>query len=385
MNLSQSFYAYLCQKYPKLQDEALESTIAPYLLSPHPIHLSEKIKDDIISTIKSFQALRDSSSFQGYAQDKWHDQFNPGNSGVFMSYDFHVTPEGSLKLIEINTNASFLGLGWEMNKFHKLAWNADFQITDLKNCFLNELKLAGFTKPLQKIVITDEKPREQRLYLEFVLYRELFKSFGYDCEIADVNEVDKLKTAELIYNRSTDFYMEEPQTLGLKQIYLNKTSVVSPHSYEYRLLADKENFIDWTSDSFWQLVQIEEKYKSQIQNVLPKTRNLTAENKDLIWSERKNLFFKPKRAFGSKSAFRGASVARKAFESLVEQESIAQEIIPPAELDLETPTGVQRFKYDLRCYAYRDQYQGCVGRIYQGQVTNLRTENGGFAPVLFDK
>ncbi len=383
MNLSQNFYAYLCQKYPKLQDEALESAIAPNLLSPYHVKLSPKVKSDVILTIEAFQALRDSSSFQKYMENKWGPLFNPGNNSVFMSYDFHVTPDEKLKLIEINTNASFLGLGWEMNQFFKHPWNADFQISDLKNCFLNELKLAGYTKQLKQIIITDENPKQQRLYLEFVLYRELFRSFGYDCEIADINEIDKLKTASLIYNRSTDFYMEEPQTSGLKELFLSKSCVVSPQPYEYRLLADKENFIDWSGTDFWNEVQLEETYKKVIQDVLPKTRVLTQENREQIWAERKGLFFKPKRAFGSKSAFRGASVARKAFDSLVEQNSLAQEIIPPAELQFETPTGLQTFKYDLRCYAYRDQYQGCVGRLYQGQVTNLRTEGGGFAPVLF--
>ena len=112
MNLSQNFYAYLCQKFPKLQDEALESLIAPNLLSPYHVKLSPQVKADVISTIEAFQALRDSSSFQEYMEKKWGPLFNPGNNSLFMSYDFHVTPDEKLKLIEINTNASFLALGW---------------------------------------------------------------------------------------------------------------------------------------------------------------------------------------------------------------------------------------------------------------------------------
>ena len=384
MTLSQNFYAYLCQKYPKLQDEALESVIAPNLLSPYPIKLAQKIRPDIISSIEAFQALRDLPRYQQYMVEKWGKLFDPGNNSLFMSYDFHVTPTGDLKLIEINTNASFLGLGWEMNQFFKLPWNADFKIADLKECFLNELKLAGYKKPLKKIVITDDKPSEQRLFLEFVLYREIFKAMGFDCEVADLSETEKLKSADLIYNRSTDFYFEDPSTAALKEIYLSKSAVVSPQAYEYRLLADKENFIDWSSEEFWNLIQLDEKYKNIIQSVLPKTRILTEANRDQIWAERKHLFFKPKRAFGSKSAFRGASIARKAFEDLVKHESLAQQMVPPAELTFETPSGPQQFKYDLRCYAYRNQYQGCVGRLYQGQVTNLRTEGGGFTPVIFE-
>lgn len=384
MTLSQNFYAYLCQKYPKLQDEALENVIAPNLLSPFQIKLEKSINSKIGLSIEAFHALRDLPSYQAYMKRKWGQMFDPGNNSLFMSYDFHVTPDGNLKLIEINTNASFLGLGWEMNQFFNLPWNTDFKITDLKNCFQQELAAAGFTKPLQKIIITDEKPNQQRLYLEFVLYREIFKAMGYDCEVADLTETTKLKTAELIYNRSTDFYFEEPLTAALKEIYLSKEAVVSPQPFEYRLLADKENFIDWSSEEFWNEIQLDEKYKNIIQSVLPKTRVLTETNRDQIWSERKQLFFKPKRAFGSKSAFRGASIAHKAFEDLVKHESLAQELVPPNELTFEMPTGPQKFKYDLRCYAYRNQYQGSVGRLYQGQVTNLRTEGGGFTPVLFE-
>ena len=138
MTLSQNFYAYLCQKYPKLQDEALESVIAPNLLSPYPIRLAQKLKPDIIKCIEAFQALRDLPQYQQYMEQKWGKMFDPGNNSLFMSYDFHVTPSEELKLIEINTNASFLGLGWEMNQFFKLPWNADFKITDLKECFLKE-------------------------------------------------------------------------------------------------------------------------------------------------------------------------------------------------------------------------------------------------------
>ena len=383
MNLSQSFYEYLCQKYPKLQGEAFENAVAPNLLSPHQIKLPAEQQSEIANTIKAFQKLRDSKSYQQWVEKKWGPQFNPGNLSLFMSYDFHVTADGGLKLIEINTNASFLGLGWEMNQFFKLPWNTDFKIEHLKNCMENEMHLAGIKNPLQKIVITDEHPSQQRLFLEFLLYREIFRSFGFDCEIADVRESEKLKTAQFIYNRSTDFYMEEPQTAALKEIFLSKQAVVSPQSYEYRILADKENFVEWSQDSFWNEVTIDQDVRDQILKVLPKTYIMTLENKAQVWADRKHLFFKPKRAFGSKSAFKGASISHKAFEDLIQHESLAQEFVQAPELEFVTPTGPQKFKYDLRCYAYGDQYQGCVGRIYQGQVTNLRTEGGGFAPVLF--
>ena len=43
------------------------------------------------------------------------DVFEPGNTGVMMGYDFHITPEGP-RLIEINTNAG----GALVNGLHTL-------------------------------------------------------------------------------------------------------------------------------------------------------------------------------------------------------------------------------------------------------------------------
>ena len=38
-------------------------------------------------------------------------------------------------------------------------------------------------------------------------------------------------------------------------------------------------------------------------------------------------------------------------------------------------------KSDVRCYVYDGQVQLIAARLYQGQTTNFRTANGGFAQV----
>jgi hypothetical protein len=43
------------------------------------------------------------------------------------------------------------------------------------------------------------------------------------------------------------------------------------------------------------------------------------------------------------------------------------------------------FKTDFRLFVYRCQVLAVSARLYQGQVTNLRTENGGFAKVCLPK
>ena len=38
-------------------------------------------------------------------------------------------------------------------------------------------------------------------------------------------------------------------------------------------------------------------------------------------------------------------------------------------------------KSDVRCYVYDGEVQLIAARLYQGQTTNFRTLNGGFAQV----
>ena len=42
---------------------------------------------------------------------------------------------------------------------------------------------------------------------------------------------------------------------------------------------------------------------------------------------------------------------------------------------------IMALKADVRCYAYDGQVQLIAARLYQGQTTNFRTVNGGFAQV----
>jgi hypothetical protein len=374
MSIASKFYSHLCQHYPGLQSELREEQISSQLLSPYEINLTHDLDIKIKSTIGAFNQLFENKAYKKLLQENSRAPFDPGNRGLFMSYDFHVTPEAELKLIEINTNASFLALGYEFSRMKGRPWNQNFKLEDLKLDILNEILLAGKRTPIQTLEIVDEKPSTQRLYSEFLVYRELFRSFGWACEIRDVQDVD---VCDFIYNRSTDFYFSEPQSAKIKGLFEAKKSVISPQPYEYFLCADKSNFVDWSQDQFWSQFQFPEKEKSLIRESLPKTQFLTSETVESIWNQRKHLFFKPKNSFGSKMSYKGASVSKKVFEELLQVGALAQELVTPQEVEFNN----EKFKYDLRCYAYRGKYYGCVARLYQGQVTNLKTINGGFATV----
>lgn len=362
--IKETFIHKITESFPELTVEQLRPLVADNLLSPFKIEISNSVLKQAKMVIKEFFSLRQSSSYQGRFSS--NPLINPKNHSILMSYDFHLTDDNQLKLIEINTNAAFLALGSFMNQAHQLR-GFDFEI--LKKDILNELLLFGKPNSNPKVSIIDENPREQRLYCEFLVYQQLFKSWGWDCQIKDLTQVDG--TEDFIYNRFTDFYLSEEKSKKLRELFQNKKVCFSPHPYEYLLLADKQRLIDISQNSLLNLPQI------------PFCQILNADTAEDIWAKRKNYFLKPLSSFGAKQSYRGATISRKMFDSLINGGFIAQEYIPPGERIFLTPDGEQKFKFDLRFYAYQDQFEFAVARLYQGQVTNLRTPWGGFAPVVY--
>ncbi len=370
MNLKASFVDYLIQKYPQFNLDLLQPLISENLLSPFQISLTTEIMDSIKSEIKKYWKLREwGVKNLGTRYDEMGLR-RPTNYAACMSYDFHLSSENQLELIEINTNASFLALGLELYQFLKLSEvSSNFNEKNIVDMFQVENRLAS-QKDLN-LTIIDEHPERQRLYVEFLIYQSLLRKNNIPCEIADITEIEKIKASTLIYNRYTDFYLQEPKSAEIKKLFNDSKINLSPNPYEYFLLADKERFIDWSAQT-----EVEKPL-----SLLP-TYDLGVEDKEKIWSERKQLFFKPKNAFGGKQTYRGASISRKVFESVTNSNFIAQRISPPSEIIVPHNNEKVNFKYDLRCYAYQDQLQLVVARLYQGQTTNLRTEGGGFAAIV---
>ncbi|NJC88430.1 MAG: hypothetical protein FIB02_07860 [Desulfuromonas sp.] len=71
-------------------------------------------------------------------------------------------------------------------------------------------------------------------------------------------------------------------------------------------------------------------------------------------------------------------MTRGRFEQLDPVTTLVQRLGPPSTTEV---PGFGPMKTDLRLYAYRNRILGVTARLYRGQVTNLRTEGGGFAAV----
>jgi hypothetical protein len=381
------FISTLKQKYPTLADDA-EARVAPNLICPAVVELPREILTQAQEFGRTLFRLRQNQAYQNFVRTTTTPNLEnlhisePANHSLCMSYDFHVDPLGTLRLIEVNTNAAFLALSDLLYDSQGLPNPVpDFSMSEFFKDIQTEFELVTGRRHLESIAIVDDQPAQQRLYIEFLVFQEMFKRWGLRCEIKDCQE--DLSNFEFIYNRGTDFYLQDPKWTALRTLLNQKKSCVSPQPAEYFYLADKARMIGWRNSQELARWAVSTEDQAVLLKHVPLAEVLNSENGEEIWTRRKNLFFKPQQAFGSKQSYKGASISRKVYAEISEQKFLAQELVPAPEINLQTNEGPQVFKYDLRFFAYQDRIQSVVARVYQGQVTNLQSPYGGFAAVQF--
>lgn len=313
-------------------------------------------------------------------------------AGVCMGYDFHFTPCGP-KLIEINTNAGGLALLAELMK----AWGMDGNVVleDTWAMFAEEWAEASRflrqPRPLQRIAIVDEGPATQYLAPEFTRYAALFAAQGVDAMVLDPADLTWDEAAgcltaqggriDLVYNRLTDFSLTDPRLLALRAAWLADAFVLTPHPRAHRLYADKRNLVTLADAGLRSRFGLPAAVDAALAVCLLPIREVRAEEAEMLWAERKQLFFKPAAGFGSRATYRGDKMTKRVFDEVLQGGYVAQALALPPELPA-GPDSDGALKYDLRLYAYRGRVLAAAARLYQGQTTNFRTLGGGFAPVL---
>jgi hypothetical protein len=187
---------------------------------------------------------------------------------------------------------------------------------------------------------------------------------------------------DLVYLRDTDFTLETPRTRALREAYLAGRVVVTPSPREYHLLADKRRLALLSSREALSQLGVTDEDAELLAAVVPETRLLSELDPDALWKDRREWVFKPATAFGSRAVYRGDKISRKRFAEILEQPGyLAQRRVEPGEVGVETSDGPRAMKFDVRAYAYRDQVLLLGARVYQGQVTNLRSPGGGFSAI----
>ena len=146
----------------------------------------------------------------------------------------------------------------------------------------------------------------------------------------------------------------------------------------YGLLADKARMALWSSPEHRDLLPLGEDDRALLVQVLPEAFLLHDEDRQRLWCERKRWVFKPTTHYGSKGVLLGEKTSHKRFDEFPAGTTLVQERVPPSRVDV---PDYGPMKADLRLFAYRDRVLGATARLYSGQVTNMRTPGGGFAPV----
>lgn len=326
-----------------------------------------------------------------------------GPLSVFFGYDFHLN-EGRLGLIEVNTNAGGAMLNAVLARAQRacctavdgmvptLAGVAAFEqrIVDM---FRHEWHLAGLAaRPLASIAIVDGAPAEQYLYPEFLLFQQLFERHGLRAVIADPAALEwragRLWHGELaidlVYNRLTDFYLEQPGNAALRDAYLQQAVVLTPHPQAHALYADKRHLALFSDAARLQALGVPQATQQILLEHVPRTEVVDAADAQRLWDARRSLFFKPVAGFGSRAAYRGDKLTKRVWQDILAGDYVAQAIVAPGERLVDDADGGQAtkaMKFDLRAYTYDGAVQWVAARLYQGQTTNFRTPGGGFAPV----
>lgn len=325
-----------------------------------------------------------------------------GAKGVFLSYDFHLAG-AEPKLIEINTNAGGALLNAALARAQKACCSAIADMTTdpvavealeqtFVTMFLSEWQLARGDQKLRRIAIVDENPKEQFLYPEFILFQQMFQKYGVEAIISDPAELQFHDGVlwhgddpiDFVYNRLTDFMLEKPAHVMLRDAHLNNAIVLSPHPRAYALYANKRNLAVLSDPQRLSVLGVPEDVARTLLNGIPKTEVVDASDAERLWSERRKLFFKPATGFGGRAAYRGDKLTKRVWEQILAGDYIAQALVPAGERLIGDRKAPQTLKFDIRNYVYGGVVQFVTARLYQGQTTNFRTPGGGFAPVFTD-
>jgi hypothetical protein len=398
MNGEKTFYNQfidnLSVRYPETARRIdIRERLSSLLVSPHVVSLPLNLSSEAEKIISAFAALRDLNPRKKELARLAPALIDPGNYSVLMSYDFHVDSSGHLRLIEINTNASMSLIGEHLYLVQKInqPYSTDFS-KEIVESFRQEYRLTlPIGAGLKRVAIVDDTPLNQRLYVEFELYRELFEKNGIAAVIADPGELkftngqlmhgtDKI---DLVYNRDTDFYLQSEKMRAIQAAYQSRAACVTPGPFDYRLLADKERLRELSDTSVFRELALSAEQKHSLEQTLIRTRDITSfASPEELWNDRKKWFFKPKRSFGGKAVYRGNAISRGTFQTvLTTGDYLVQENVPPQTFKFPGAEGEQEFKSDLRFYVYQDKIQMACARLYRGQMTNSQTEGGGFAVI----
>lgn len=388
----------------------------PHLFAAVPIYVDEADRRAMARLIEAVERVVALPGWQAraLADAPASARHVPPTACAFLGYDFHLGVRGP-QLIEINTNAgggllcarllraqktrqsgNRAGMDNTEGEVDRAVFPGHFDDADAVEAaflamFREEWRLARGVAPLARIAIIDDMPDTQFLHPEFLLFKALFATAGIDAVIADPRALslrdgrlwlDGLRI-DLVYNRLTDFSLDEPAHAILREAWLSDAAVITPHPHAHALYADKRNLVALSDMNWLHSIGVPDEDIAVLQAGVPPAWMLSPAQADIFWENRRNRFFKPAAGYAGRAAYRGDKLTRRVFTEIINTEYVAQTLVPPAERRVQAKNVVLSLKFDVRNFVYRGRIQLVSARLYQGQMTNLRTQGGGFAAVAF--
>lgn len=381
--------------------DTLQAT-RPHLFSSTAVFLTQEVQRLMQSGVSAIERAIRLPKYQALALARAPPiaELAFGPVGAFMSYDFHLGPDGP-QLIEINTNAGGALLNAALADAQQAcceAMNWAFASQPdprslepvFVEMFLQEWRLQRGDAALGTLLVVDDRPDTQYLAPEFELFRQLFERHGLQSRVADPGQLqwreDTLwfdeRPVDMIYNRLTDFYLSAPEHAPVCAAYEAGAIVLTPHPRTHALYADKRNLVTLSDDALLSHWGVSPSDLEVLKRTVPRSWPVTADNADELWARRRELFFKPAGGYGAKAAYRGDKLTRRVWGGILAGTYIAQALVPATERLTEVNGVPTRLKVDVRAYAYDGQILLLAARMYAGQTTNFRTPGGGFAAVI---
>jgi hypothetical protein len=369
----------------------LFSNVAVYLPAAAIHHMEVTARAiEAVAALPLFRRAVHARSAQNVAPD-----FGP--TGVFMGYDFHVHGAAA-RLIEVNTNAGGAFLNAALARAQASCCTDQGQAASLSDgfdaavvrMFGDEWRKQGRSGTPSRVAIVDDKPTSQFLYPELLLAQRLLQANGIDAPIVDAGTLDfrggqlfcDAGKVDLVYNRLTDFALEDPAHAALRAAYVAGSIVLTPGPAIHALFADKRNLITFSDAAELRRLGASDDDIKVLIDTVPKTQLVDADNDAALWKDRRDFFFKPAAGYASKAAYRGDKLTKGVWATILESSYVAQAFTPPSQRSIQVEGSTTALKADIRLYRYASRSLLFAARLYQGQTTNFRTPGGGFAPVF---
>ena len=324
----------------------------------------------------------------------------------FTAWDFHLSLEQGWQFIECNDNGSgFLFAALINRLFYELSELAqDRAIEEPPSMDAFRRQLASFIERETKeffgplldglffILETSDTLHSGKFYQEFVLLRDLFRSYGWRSEIGTPDDLrwdsnDLLldrHPVSFVINRSTDFFWEAEAFSALRAAYLEGKVYVAPNPFTYATRSDKR-LLEFLSLPNWdQELGILPAERALLSAHVPATYLLREENVDEIAANKAAFFFKPTHGFASHGVLTSSQVGRGRLRQLLRRKNayVAQKTVPKPTLVSAGEDGKVTLWTDLRVWAYRGERYLISGRASKRRdLLDLRTP-GGWLPTF---